>query len=348
METRKLQKVGYSTLSVSLPSNWVKESNLKRGDTVFLTSENDGALKVFPSELVKSKEDAEEYVCNTDLCMNPKMLERVIVGNYILGREIFSLISSERISSKHIEEVRGIIRKLIGLGIVEETPDCITLQCSIDTRKFHVDMLLRRLSIISLTIVKESVQALADSNESLAKDAINREDEADTMFLLAMRLLVSAQRRREVAEEIGLTDPLHILYFGLMLRYLELIADYAEEIARRVIALLNKYKDQIPNWIIEKISNLNDLAHDLVVKAVDAYFIGDIKIANSLMEMLTFIELERDRLMTELPELPHLRGILWDINRIADNGAGIALIAINNTLEKKTKICAKRWSISSK
>ncbi len=347
-ESRKLQKVGYSTLSVSLPSDWVRENNLKRGDQVFLTTEGDGSLKLFPGELARSKEEAEEYICNADLCMEPKMLERVIVGNYILGREVFSLISSERIGSEHVEEVRGILRKLIGLGIVEETPDHITLQCSVDPRKFHIDMLLRRLSIIALTIVKESMQALVEGNESLAQDAINREDEADMMHLLAMRLLVSAQRKREVAEEIGLTDSLHILYFGLMLRYLELVADYAEEIARRVISLLQKYKDRLSQSVIEKLNNLNELAHDLVLKAVDAFFIVDIKIANSLLEMLTFIELERDRLMQELPEVPHLRSILWDINRIASNGVGIALIAINNALEKKTKICSKRWSLSFK
>jgi phosphate uptake regulator len=310
--------------------------------------QNDGSLRVYPSELIEPKEVAEEYICNVDLCMDTKMLERVIVGNYILGRDIFSLISSERIGIEHIEEARGILRKLIGLGIVEETPDHITLQCSVDPRKFKIDMLLRRLSIISLTIVKEAVKALVDSDESLAKAAIDREDEADMMFLLAMRLLVSAQRKRQVAEEIGLTDPMHILYYGLMLRYLELIADYAEEIARRVIALLQKYKDRLSREVVERINNLNDLAHDLVLKSIDAFFIGDIKIANSFLEMLSFIELERDRMMEELPELPHLRGILWDINRIADNGAGIALIAINNTLERKTEICSKRWSIKSK
>lgn len=348
MVTRRLQKVGYSTLSVSLPSDWVKENNLKRGDDVSLIPEKDGSIRVFPTELVKPKDEVEEYICNADLCDEPNMLERVIVGNYILGREIFSIISSERMSSRHVEEVRGIVGKLIGLGIVEETPDHITLQCSVDPRKFHIDMLLRRLSVISLTIVKEAVQALTEGNESLANDAISREDEADTMCLLAMRLLISAQRKKEVADAIGLEDPLHILYFGLMLRYLELVADYAEEIARRVIALLQKYKNQLPEWVIGKMSNLNDLAHDLVLKAVDAFFIGDIKIANSLLEMLTFIELERDRLVAELPEIPHLRSVLWNINRIANNGAGIALIAINNTLEKKTKICSKRWSISFK
>lgn len=347
-ETRKLQKVGHSTLSVSLPSRWIKENHLNRGDSVFFMEQNDGSLKVFPNELVEPKEVSEEYICNVDLCMDTKMLERVIVGNYILGRDIFSLISSERIGTDHIEEARGILRKLIGLGIVEETPDHITLQCSVDPRKFKIDMLLRRLSIISLTIVKEAVKALVDSDESLAKAAIDREDEADMMFLLAMRLLVSAQRKRQVAEEIGLTDPMHILYYGLMLRYLELIADYAEEIGRRVIALLQKYKDRLSREVVERINNLNDLAHDLVLKSIDAFFIGDIKIANSFLEMLSFIELERDRMMEELPELPHLRGILWDINRIADNGAGIALIAINNTLERKTEICSKRWSIKSK
>jgi len=348
MESRKIQKVGYSTLSVSLPSNWVKETNLKRGDIVFLMPEKDGSLKLFPSNLIPSREGIEEYICNSDLCDDPKMLERVIVGSYILGRDLFSIISSKRISSEHIAEVRKIMRKLVGLGIVEETSDHIKLQCSVDPRKFHLDMLLRRLSIISLTIVKEAVQALVDSDISLAEDAINREDEADMMFLLAMRLLISAQRKREVAEEIGLTDPLHILYFGLMLRYLELIADYAEEIARRVIELLHKYKDRLPKSIVERIANLNDLAHDLVLKSVDSFFINDIKIANSLLEMLAFIELERDRLMKELPEIPHLRLIIWNITRIADNGASIALKAINNALGTKTKICTKRWSISSK
>ena len=343
-----MQKVGYSTLSVSLPRDWVKEMNLKRGDTVFLTSEKDGSLKLFPSELLKPTEAVEEYVCNSDLCDDPKMLERIIVGSYILGRDFFSVISSERVRSEHIEEVREIMSNLIGLGIVEETPDHIKLQCSVDPRKFHLDMLLRRLSIISLTIVKEATQALAEGDVSLAKDAINREDEADMMYLLAMRLLISAQRRREVAEEIGLTDPLHILYFGLMLRYLELIADYAEEIARRTIELLQKYRDRLPRWVIERIGNMNDLAHDLVLKSVDCFFIGDIKIANSLLEMGAFIELERDRLTQELPEIPHLRLICWNIARIADNGKAIALIAINNALDKKTKICSKRWSTSFK
>jgi len=115
MESRKLQKVGYSTLSISLPSNWAKEKGLKRGDTIFLVPEKDGSLRLFPNTL-KQKEGIEEYICNSDLCEDPKMLERIVVGSYILGREIFSVISAARVRSKHIEEVRGIMPRLIGLA----------------------------------------------------------------------------------------------------------------------------------------------------------------------------------------------------------------------------------------
>ncbi len=341
MDSRKVQKVGYSTLAISLPSNWVKEVGLKRGDTLFLVPEKDGSLKLFPSNKFKVKGVAEEYICNSDLCKSPKMLERIVVGNYILGRDLLTVRSSGRMHSKTIKEIRGIIRRLIGIGIIEETPDHITLQCSIDPRKFHLDMLLRRLSIISLTIVNEAVQALVDLDESMAKEAIGREDEADMVYLLAMRLLISAQRKRDIAEEMGLKDPLQVLYFGLVLRYLELIADYAEEIARGVIDLLQRYKDRLPRQLIKSISDMTDLARNLVMQSIDCFFMCDIRTANKILELLRSIKQERDRLIQMLPEIPHLDLIVWNITRIADRGAGIALKAINNALEKETDICSK-------
>ena len=341
MDGRKVQKVGYSTLSISLPSTWVKEVGLKRGDTLFLVPEKDGALKLLPSHQFKQKGVVDEYICNVDLCESPKMLERIVVGNYILGRDLLTLKSSERMHSENIKEIRAIIRRLIGMGIIEETQDHITLQCSIDPRKFHLDMLLRRLSTISLTIVSEAVQALVDLDESMAKEAIDRENEADMVYLLAMRLLISAQRNRDIAKEIGLEDPLQVLYFGLVLRYLELIADYAEEIAHGVIDLLQRNKDRLPRQLIEKISDMADQARNLVLQSIDCFFMCDIRTANNILGMLTSIKQERDRLIQLLPEIPHLDLIVWNITRIADRGAGIALKAINNALERGTNICKK-------
>jgi phosphate uptake regulator len=339
VESRKIQRVGYSTLTVSLPSNWAKNMGLKPGDVVNLLPESDGSLKLVPNVLAEHKEETNEFTINSDLCNEQGMLERIIVGNYILGRDVLIIMSSKRIRSIHVEEVRRILHSLIGLGIVEETPRKIVLQCSIDPVKFQIDMLMRRLCVIASTIHTEAAEALVKFDPELAKDAISREDEADMMYWLAMRLLLSAQRIRSTAKKIGLEDPLQVLYIGLVLGYLELIADHATNIARNVVEL-QKYKDKISRRVIERISNISELTHTVFQKAVKCFFTGDMEIANSVLEMRKAIKAEEETLMKELPEVPHLRCITIGLTRIADSGADIAVIAINRALEKSNKMCS--------
>jgi len=340
MESRKIQRVGYSTFSISLPKEWVENKGLKQGDIVMAISEKDGSLKLVPSAMVERKAQVEEYLINSDLCNEPRMLERLIVGNYTLGRDALKITSSTRITSNHVEEVRQITHRLMGIGIVQETPHEIDLQCSIDPTKFKIDMLMRRLSVIASTMCSEAMQALTESNVELAEATIQREDEADMMYWLAIRLLLSAQRDRVIADKIGLEEPSQILYFTLISRYLEMIADHAENIARRAIEIKTHGKERTSRHVVNKIVNLSELAQNVFLKAMDCVFNGDIAIANNVLEISKVIRSEHEKLMKELPESPILRTIVLDLTRIADNGAGIAVIAINRALEKPSKICS--------
>jgi len=340
MESRKIQRVGYSTFSVSLPKDWVENTGLKQGDLIMVFPEKDGSLKLVPSIMVERKAKSEEYVINSDMCNDPGMLERLIVGNYILGRDAFSVVSSTRISRVQVDEVRQIAHRLMGLGIVQETPERIDLQCSIDPTRFKIDMLLRRLSVIASTIHTEAMQALTEPNQELADDAVRREDEADMMYWLALRLLLSAQRDRTMGDKIGLEEPSQILYFALITRYLELIADRSEYIARRAIELQTRGKEKTSRHLMTRITNMGELAHNVFLKAMDCVFSGDIEVANNLLEIARVIRSEHDKLMKELPELPILRTVVWELDRIADHGASIAVIAINKALEKPSKICS--------
>jgi len=343
LESRKVQRVGYSTFSISLPKDWVRDSGLKQGDLVMLLPEKDGSLKLIPSSMVERKAQTEEYIINSDLCNEPGMLERLIVGNYTLGREALSVVSSTRISRMHLDEVRKISRRLMGLGIVQETPERIDLQCSIDPTRFKIDMLIRRLSVIASTINLEAVQAFTEDLQ-LAEDAIRREDEADMMYWLAIRLLRSAQRDRTISDKIGLEEPSQIVYYVLIARHLELIADHAENIAKRAIEFKTRGKEKIGREMMSKVINLGEMAQNVFVKAVDCVFSGDIEIANNVLEITKVIRNEHERLMKEIPESPILRTVFLELARIADNGAGIAVIAINKTLEKPGKICSVKTS----
>ena len=95
MEPRKIQKVGYSTLSVSIPMVWAKKTGIKKGDVVFINEENDGALRITPEP--SKVEDNSIHVVNVDKCDNTKVLARVIVGNYVLGRNLVRVESERRL-----------------------------------------------------------------------------------------------------------------------------------------------------------------------------------------------------------------------------------------------------------
>jgi phosphate uptake regulator len=335
LESRKVQKVGYSTMTVSLPSEWVKQNNITPGDLIFIMQEKDGTLRIMPAN-VAQREEAEEHIINVDACDEKGMLERIIVGSYILGRDVIRVTSSTRIGKAHVDEVRRVVRKLIGLGILEETSKGILLQCSVDPTKFKLDMLIRRLSLIASTILSEAMQAFIEKNEALANEAISREDEADTIFYLAVRLLLSAQLKPDVAEQIGVTDILFIPATRLILQYLELIADYSEDMARKISGL-EVYRNKLPEETVREIYHLSELTQTIFQKAVDCIFTRDLRVANGVLEMQKVLETETDRLMRELPEIPYLRAIISCLNKIADLGASIADIAINRALEEPSK-----------
>jgi phosphate uptake regulator len=322
-------------MTISLPNDWVKQHGIKPKDLLFVTPERDGALKIVPRHLAQ-REEAEECVINTDACDEPGMLERLIVGSYILGRDVIRVTSSTRIEKAHVDEVRNIVQKLIGLGILEETSDSILLQCSIDSGKFNLDKLIRRLSLVALTILSEAMQGFRDNDYELVRGAIEREDEADKIYYLAVRLLLSAQIRMDVAEDVGVSDLVFIPTARLVLQSLELVADYAETLARAFIEI-EPYRNRTPKEVVERVFHFGELTQTIFHKAVDCVFTRDVRVANELLEMRKILEEESNRLIKEAPEIPYLRAILSCLSKIADKGATIAEVSINMALEEPKK-----------
>ncbi|MEM1584690.1 MAG: phosphate uptake regulator PhoU, partial [Nitrososphaerota archaeon] len=197
MIVRRLQKVGHNTLSITLPNQWVKELGLKKGDTIVFTLEEDGSLKIRPSSFIEKEKQKREVVIYADQCNEPSLLERLIIGNYIIGYDIIRIVSSTSFRSGHLEVIKGTVGKLIGTAIIEETPLQVILQCMVEPSSFPIQILLRRLYIIISTMHKELSDALKDLDSGLARQIMLREPEADKMHLLITRLLTIAQTNKE-------------------------------------------------------------------------------------------------------------------------------------------------------
>ncbi|MEM2896090.1 MAG: phosphate uptake regulator PhoU [Candidatus Bathyarchaeia archaeon] len=344
METRKIQQVGHATLTVSLPRDWIKDVGIKRGDLIVFTPQEDGSLNIMPSSLVERGKKSKRAVINSELCSEPRIIEKLIIGNYILGCDTIQIVSSKRISALHMGELRETIKKLIGLGIIEEKSSQVVIQCSIDPEKFSIPSTIRRLYSIASAMHGEAVQSLINSDREMAEEVINRENEANAIYWLILRILYLAQENKEMAKKVGIKKQTEILEYRLIASLLERIADWSENMAKNIIPIASS-KVKAPKRLIEKISQLSDLAYALCYKAVECIYTHDISLANSVITAFeSTIELKDDDLIKELPiqaptYIAYLTRILWGIRRVSELAAEIAEVSIDKILGGPNKFC---------
>ncbi len=143
METRKVQRLGPSTLAMTLPAEWAKEHNVNKGDEVSLRMGGKGTLTVLPESA--SQEDALATIRADALDAAPRTGNRRPVRTRSASHPHRK--SEGALDSEHINAVYKAETQLMGLGVIEETPERIAIRCSVDPEDFTLDNLLERLRI---------------------------------------------------------------------------------------------------------------------------------------------------------------------------------------------------------
>jgi AbrB family looped-hinge helix DNA binding protein len=150
LEQRKLQKLGASSLIVTLPKRWVDRLGLKPGDTVYVRVMGDH-LNIIPSRLVKQEEKLVLSV-GKDV---PEELSHIMVNClYTLGVND-AIIKIEKPHDKEslLLNIKSVSQDLIGVDIIEEVDGELELKVFIDNSKLSVETVTRNFTrIISLLI----------------------------------------------------------------------------------------------------------------------------------------------------------------------------------------------------
>lgn len=343
MEARKVQRVGYSTLTVSLPRGWVEDVKLKAGDIVSIKREDDGSLKLIPGTEHK-QEEIKDCIVNADLCNSPNLLTRVITGNYILGHDTIQIVAKDELKKSHLEEIRATTQRLTGLSIVEQTLKQVTLQSFVDPTRFPIYGLMRRLHIIINSMIDVSIKALVERRPELAAEVTHMEEESDRIYWLIVRQLLLAIRDRSVGTKIGIESPLHILGNRVVAKTLEEMADSAENIANEVLDL--KVREIGSEAILNEIAKFSNETVKISNHTVKALLTGDISMSNEAVEMVEAAE-DDSRTLTQ-KVLAHvkdvgvaasLRIIVWNLAQITKYCRMICEVTINRILEKPSPIC---------
>ena len=94
-DSRKVQRLGPSTLAITLPSDWVREFEVKKGDELSLTQLKSGVMAVSPASATYQKPTATIHVEH----LNSSTIERAIIAQYVLGRRVIYIKSAVTLKS---------------------------------------------------------------------------------------------------------------------------------------------------------------------------------------------------------------------------------------------------------
>ncbi len=327
METRKIYVSGGSTYVISLPKKWVTKANLKAGDSLVVT-EQGGSLLIETS--IIEKESKVKEIKISKITSN-EALERIIIAFYLVGYDTIRIKLDRKDHLPYRKSIRKILDYLIGVEIVEDTDDAMTLEIMVDYKRMMTAQILQRMYSINRSMLLDLGKALKTMDIALAKDVIVREREIDRLYFLVVRQLKSAVEYQQVAEKLGIENQRDCLGYRIAVKVLERIADHIENIAQSYIQLMEINKDvQLEDFI-----KLNSNIVLTFEKSVQALFTRNHVLAEKIFQELKEIKKSHSDVSNELLEPKNLQSailqktMLDSLGRIASYSGDIAEIAIN-------------------
>jgi len=335
-EARKLQVTGGSTYIISLPRKWVTRNQLQKGSSLILREEGDGSLSLAPSGLAKQekKEDAFIKVSKKD---ESDAIIRKAVSAYLVGYNLIHVRAQnqEHLSSQQRNGLKNFARRyLVGTEIVTDTPSELTLQILLSYPELTVESALRRMSIITSSMHRDSMAALRELDHQVAKAVIDTDTEVDRFNLYIIRQLKLAITNPRIITEIGLSSARDCLGYRLITKSVERTADHAVNIAENVLLL----KKRINEEILRKIENMSALAISMFDDAIDSLFKHDFNLAEIVIEKAKGVtKLEKEAIAYSEKggngEIASLRLLIESVRRTAEYASDIAEIVLNLNVE---------------
>ena len=230
METRKVQVTGGSTYTVSLPKTWATENGVSAGSVVEFYPEDDALLLTPRSE----DERTEGTLDVTDL--EDEELRRAVVTMYVSGFDIINL-EAPRITAAQRRAIREAAQGLVGLEVIGETAEQVVLQDLLDSSELSITNAITRMRLVALSMLSDAITALAEDDDDLAQDVIERDDDVDRLWSMVSRVFRSVLRDPSTATEVGLGRETCFDYHSSA-RQLERIADHAVNIGEDVVYLV--------------------------------------------------------------------------------------------------------------
>lgn len=250
VETRKVQRLGSSSLFITLPKKWINKWGIKPGDKIIMEISDDGTLRLI-AEKVKINFNRRNIKIDIDNYKQP--IVTAIPCLYMLGYDEVFFVSKRNVDPKEFEETINYSKQLVGIEVAETTNNSIKLDCLLDTEKIGSESLLRRILNITSRKVEEIIAYLKGQN-------INEiQANLDDLKRIQLMLLRRSIGGKYVSERDNLRNFIIVISSTIILR---------------IYTIMNKISTFIRNSnlsqeqakiMIEMFQRINDLLDEIIM-----------------------------------------------------------------------------------
>jgi phosphate uptake regulator len=279
VDLRKLQKTSDGTFFVTLPKAWVIKNRLERGAILSFSERKDG-------KLISEPYGEQERKINTVTLTPSPMLRREIEEKYLLGYDVFEIVSNQPIHSETNEAVRKIVHRLVGLEIVEEDLKKVVIQCLIEPSLLFPDKILRRLHSITLSMQRDAVVSFVRGDSKLAHTVVERDEDVDRLYFLLVRVVRAALTDPSIAEKLS-TSAIDCLDHRMLASFVENFADYATDIAE---STWTRVKGRDMDSTIRSVEKAGSIINRMHKDAIEAVFTRNLSLAEEATGLYSTVE----------------------------------------------------------
>ena len=329
-QTRRLQIVGGSTYTVSLPKTWIDELQLKKNCDITLIKNRNDSITLFQEEQSR-KNNATTLIGQRD---SKESIRRKIIAMYLSGYKTIEIKTKGlEISSTHRVAIRDLVRTtLMGTEIVDTSSEKIKLQVMTHLAQLSFDVALKRMYVTATNMHQDAIEALKELDSESAEEVIKMDDEVDRFSLYLMRNLNLSLENVQVLLDSGLEKPSDCLGYRTVVKCVERIADHAGLIAKKV-----KYLDSpIDKKILNEIEQISNESLTVFENSITALSKRDYEMAEKVASSVTQVIEKEKKLMDSLkPDVNTaiIKLILEDIRRTAEYSRDISEIVIDGTVQ---------------
>jgi phosphate uptake regulator len=255
VELRKIQVTGGSTHVVSLPKKWIDRTGLGRSDTLAIHEEADGTLLIVPHGDPRTK--SRRIVLEVPDPINEDVIVRQLVGAYLAGADEIHLRANGRMDPKARQTIHSTIRDLVGVEILEEGSESVTLQDLVGVSEMDLRKTVTRMHRIARIMFDDAITAFIEQDPELAADVSSRDDEVDRLEWHVSKQMHALLEQPRLAARLQI-HPAEALNLYLVARSLERMGDHASKICKNVLDLEGKVPEQVSASIAAQASLVRD------------------------------------------------------------------------------------------